>query len=223
MVIRYALLFAGLFVHTQFGSGQNRISSEPAKVTLILPADIPSQSIQVRYFMTGAFGGYGSFVKSQSGQTSYGIDASVDGQRAANLKVIVYVSGCEIVTLDIPVVEANTSRSVTCRKLATRPERGRISAALLMQEHGSAEVAVEYLAMWDHRFFGITDGPNTSFEVATTVPGNSGGFEALVPDLRNQKNLGEGEFRWILRNKITGNLIANLNPTEDGFVLSNLP
>ncbi len=151
MVLRSALLVAALVIQT--ANGQSRISSGLAKIILILPANIPSENVQMSYFMTGAFGGYGSFVRAEKGRNSYDIDDSVDGKQATNIKFIVYLSGCEIVTLDIPVVEANLSRSLPCKKLATQPVHSRVSPALLIQEDGAAEIKVEYLAMWDHRFW----------------------------------------------------------------------
>jgi hypothetical protein len=93
--------------------------------------------------------------------------------------------------------------------------RGQISPMSITQEHQPAEVVVDYLLMWDHQFFGISDGPVTSIHVATVVPDEEGQFEVAVPDFSTQTNVGEGEFQFILRRTTTGNIIALLKPTGE--------
>lgn len=56
--------------------------------------------------MGGSFGGYGNYVKAGEARSTYEIDASVDGKPATSIKLIAYLPGCEIVTLDIPVLTA---------------------------------------------------------------------------------------------------------------------
>ena len=79
MVLRSALLVAALVIQT--AHGQSRISSGPAKIILTLPANIPSENVQISYFMTGAFGGYGSFVRAEKGRNSYDIDVPLMASR----------------------------------------------------------------------------------------------------------------------------------------------
>jgi hypothetical protein len=93
--------------------------------------------------------------------------------------------------------------------------RGQVSPISITQDYQPAEVEVDYLAMWDHQFFGIMDGPVTSLHIATVVPEEKGQFEVAVPDFSKQTNLGEGEFQFILRQTTTGNIIAFLKPTSE--------
>ena len=58
----------------------------PPRVSLILPADLPSENVQIDYFMTGPFGGYGGFVRPETKRTSYEIQPSVEGRTAQELR-----------------------------------------------------------------------------------------------------------------------------------------
>ena len=211
-LLRIALLVAAVPV----AAGQDSASQQPPRISFTLPADIPSETVQINYFMIGPFGGYGDFVRTEKGRSTYDILASVDGKPAANVKVIAYLRGCEIATLEIPMQDTTQSRSLSCKLLGRILLRGQISPVLITQRHQPAEVVVDYLAMWDHQFFGIMDGAVTSIHVATVVPDEEGQFEVAVPDFSKQTNLGEGEFQFILRQTTTGNIIAFLKPTGQG-------
>jgi hypothetical protein len=76
-----------------------------------------------------------------------------------------------------------------------------------------SEIEVTYLADWDHRFFGIEDGPVTTIRVATAFPDQMGQFEIPLPDFHAQSDLGDGEFQFTLRQTRTRNIIAFLQPT----------
>jgi hypothetical protein len=210
-ILRIALLVAAVPV----AAGQDSASRQPPRISLTLPYDIPSETVQINYFMIGPFGGYGDFVRTEKGRSTYDIVASVDGKPAVSVKVIAYLPGCEIATLEIPMQGTTLSRPLSCKLLGRILLRGQISPMSITQEHQPAEVVVDYLAMWDHQFFGIMDGPVTSIHVATVVPDEEGQFEVAVPDFSTQTNLGEGEFQFILRQTTTGNIIAFLKPTGE--------
>ncbi|MGI4831006.1 MAG: hypothetical protein ACRYFU_22875 [Janthinobacterium lividum] len=194
-MIRSALLMTALVWNAHPGQGQTQIADNGARITLAIPPVVPSETVQIKYFMTGQFGGYGGFVRAEKGLTAYSITASADSKPAFNVKIIAYLPGCEIVKLDIPVSEANIVRSLPCKKLEAKAVHGQISEALLDKEHGPTQILVEYFAIWGNHFFGIMDGPVTTFEVATALLDKSGAFVASVPDLKEQSSLGDGEFR----------------------------
>lgn len=87
-----------------------------------LPSNIDSNQVQIRYFLTGAFGGYGSFVREGSGKHKYIIDTTVERRPAETLKVIVYAPGCQVVTISVASL-SNSSRQADfiCEKLALIP------------------------------------------------------------------------------------------------------
>ena len=210
-ILRIALLVAAAAP----AMGQDSASRQAPKISLTLPSNIPSETVQINYFMIGPFGGYGDFVRTENGRTTYDVVASVDGKAAANVKVIAYLPGCEIATLEIPIKGTTLSRPLSCKLLGRILLRGQISPISIIQDYPPPKVEVDYLAMWDHQFFGIMDGPVTSLHVATVVPDEKGQFEVAVPDFSKQTNLGEGEFQLILRQTTTGNIIAFLKATSE--------
>ena len=153
-LLRIALLVAAVPV----AAAQDSASRQAPKISLTLPSDIPCEPVQINYFMIGPFGGYGDFVRAEKGRSTYGIVASLVGKPAANVKVIAYLPGCEIATLEIPTQGTNLSRSLSCKLLGRILLRGQISPISITQDYQPAEVEVDYLAMWDHQFFSIMDG-----------------------------------------------------------------
>src|SRR5205814_1600248 len=159
---------------------QDLASQQPSKIHLNFPPEIPSDIAQINYFMTGPFGGYGSFVKTEKGKSAYDIIAAVDGRPAVNVKLIAYLPGCQIETFDIPVQSESTSQQLRCTPLAKIILNGQIEPGDMI--NSTSEVEVTYLAMWGHRFFGIADGPVTTIRITAAIPDQNGHFEVTVPD-----------------------------------------
>jgi hypothetical protein len=209
------LIFAvcvGLFA----GMGPVVVAQENAQrqspgITLYLPPDIASETVQINYFMLGSFGGYGSYVTAEKGRVSYDIPASVDGKPAEAVKVIAYMPGCEIMKLEITIQRASEARTLPCKVLGRVPLHGRILPVSVAQSP-EIEVEIRYEADWDHDFFGIADGMVTTIRVATVIPDEDGRFEVDLPDFFRQANLGKGSFQFMLRNKASGNIVELLNP-----------
>jgi hypothetical protein len=51
-------------------------------VSVLPPANIPSENVQISYFLIGPFGGYGGYTKQRPGLHSYEISALVEGKTA---------------------------------------------------------------------------------------------------------------------------------------------
>ncbi len=216
MVVRYAICIPIIIGMGRVAPHQNSTRSESARITLALPYNIPSETVQINYFMSGPFGGYAGFVRAEKDKSGYDIAASMEGKPARNVKIIVYMPGCEIVLLDLPVTPPIPPQLLTCKRLKTIWMRGQINPASVLLKGQPTEVEISYLATWDHRFFGIADGIVTSIQVAIAVPDRQGQFEVLIPDFGGQTNLGEGMLELTLRNAKTGNIISSLWPTVEG-------
>jgi hypothetical protein len=208
----------GLALAVVVGGASQALSQPEAaptspKFVLELPPNVPSETVQINYFMIGPFGGYGMFVQSQRGKTRYEMAAAVDGKPAESIKVIAFLPGCEISTLTIIMRSSSEARTVSCKPLGAIPLRGRITPFSGVQLAGTT-VTVDYLADWDHAFFGIADGMVTSFRLATVVPDDDGNFTVEIPDYARQANLGKGHLQFILRNAEDQNILAFLKPTN---------
>jgi hypothetical protein len=188
---------------------ENPVSSPT--VSLSFPADIPSETVQIHYFMTGSFGGYGAPVETKPNQTDYEIDASAQGRPVNSVKILVYASGCKVQIFDLELTEASNPKvRFDCEPLPQIRIDGQIPRDLMRQEN--AELTVHYMAFWASRFFGIADGPVTEFQVATTTPDPDGNFRVDIPDFsadnKDSSYPGGASLRFTLRNSKTLNPIA---------------
>jgi hypothetical protein len=212
---RGALSIVVLVALAPASAGQERGSQRLPRVSLVLPSGVTSEASQIDYFMVGSFGGYGDFVRTEKNRRTYDIHAAVDGHPAKGIKVVAYLPGCEIATLDIPVLGPTSERRLPCKPLGSLSLRGQIFPVSLTLEQPT-EVEVLYLATWAHQFFGISDGLVTTIHLATVVPDGDGQFEVKLPDLHKQTELGDGLYQFLLRHRSTGNIIAFLRPVEAG-------
>ncbi len=170
--------------------------------------------MQITTFLSGPFGGYGSFIRAEPGRTSYNVDPFVESRAANKVKAIVYMPGCEIVKVDLKFSGTPIQQQLDCVFLPKLKFQGRLSADLVSLA-GNAEVNVEYLAEWDHPFFNIGDGMVTQINLGSVRPDASGRFEINVPDFYQQRDLGEASLSFILRQIETGNIIAFLTPANE--------
>src|SRR5580704_14515195 len=101
-------IFLSLFVVSALLPNRAQIASRQSdfpSVSVLLPANISSQTVQISYFLIGPFGGYGDYTRQQPGLRSYEIPAVAEGKAAREIRMIVYASGCEIKTFVFPLTE----------------------------------------------------------------------------------------------------------------------
>jgi hypothetical protein len=186
-------------------------------VTVLLPANIPSETVQISYFLIGLFGGYGRYAEQRAGLQSYEISTLVEGKRASEIRMIVYASGCEIKTFVLPLTEdSRVKQEFECQRAATVHLSGQIVPTELAREN-NAELVANYMAYWAHEFFGIGDGIVTEFQFATVSPDSNGVFQVELPyftaDVAAASSQRNASFRLMLRDSKTWNHIAsNLEP-----------
>ena len=186
-------------------------------VSVSLPPHVPSETVQISYYLVGPFGGYGSYAVRQFGVRSYQIPAMVDGKAATEIRLIVYASGCEIQKFVIALTEdSRVSREFACQRVETVKLSGQIVPNELTR-YGNAEVVITYMAGWAHGFFGIGYGPVTHFELATVSPHADGRFDVNVPLVRKEatQSTPRASLCLMLRDARTLNHIAsNLEPGD---------
>ncbi len=183
------------------------------KVSLIIPPGIASETVQIEYFREGKFGGSGGFVKALRDTSSYEIEPFVNGQPADGVKVIAYMPGCEVATLDVAFSGEDIERRLDCDPMGSVLFSGEVVAVSAIRQQ-SAEVEVSYLASWSHSFYGMSDGPVTVLRLGTVRPDTGGKFQITLPDLYQQPLLRDGYLQFILRDVKIGNIIAFLKPSE---------
>jgi hypothetical protein len=201
--------------------GWSQESGKGPQVSVRVPAGASVDDIQMTYFMSGPFGGYGSSILPTPKAQRYVFDAAVDGVAAKKVQAVVYMPGCELSRFEIAMHGESVERQVECRVLSQWPLSGRVVMdQALARRSSSLEIEVVYEAYWVSGFFGITDGPVTMFRVATVPIGEDGSFLARLPIFAldpAEKTAVEGhrgEFGLRLREKKTWNIVGTLRSSE---------
>jgi hypothetical protein len=202
-----------LFFLAMIAPGRSAALGLP-RVDITLPPDVPSEKVDIHYFMTGTFGGYGSFVRQQPNLHSYQIEGSVDGKPAAGMKILVYAPGCGIVTFDLTFTgSAVVERAFFCRPLPSVVLAGKIVPRRIAGNK-AAEVGIVYAADWACDFFGLADCAVVTIPVATAVPNTEGIFHTQIPDFARNPIASsfrrQGFLYFLLREPKSGNIIAFL-------------
>jgi hypothetical protein len=186
-------------------------------VSISLPPDILSETVQIPYFLVGPFGGYRGYATRRAGVHSYEIPALVEGKAATEIRMIVYASGCEIQTFVIPLTnDSRVNQELACQRVATVRLSGQIVPNDLVRDN-NAELVVTYMAFWAHGFYGIADGFVTEFRLAAASPDANGMFQVELPyfsaDAADASSQRRASFWLMLRDSKTWNHIAsNLEP-----------
>jgi hypothetical protein len=175
--------------------------------------------LTIRYFLKGSFGGYGGFVRTESGRTEYIIPAVQQGMPAKVFQALVYCPGHQIALLQEPSFAEPFSQPTELRLAPLGSIR--LAGTLMYPTAESVtgiRIEVDYLALWSHRFWGIFDGPVDSFKVASTDLSEDGSFEMLVPDFAHDPVVAsyreQGVLRLTARESKTGSTPYELELTE---------
>jgi len=190
----------------------------PAPFEIRLPPEVRSEQVQVRYYLIGPFGSYGSFLKPEPERNSYQIETSRNHQAMDSLRVILYAPGCQIVTLSVASLsEAEKGADVNCEDLPPMTFNGRVELPEALPPR-RYEVEIIYNAYWAHRFFRIADGPVTSFVLARVAPDEGGAFHLDLPnfnkDAVTMSYRRDAGLQFLAREPDSGNIVAFLAPVN---------
>jgi hypothetical protein len=88
----------------------------------------PTGRTEVRYFLTGPFGGYGAFVRGAEADGTYRIPLTQNGKPANTLKAILYARGCQFSLISMDLATTPTrSAMFECLPLSTITLSGQVS------------------------------------------------------------------------------------------------
>lgn len=205
---------------------QENISPLP-EVSISLPSNVRSETVQGEYFLLGRFGGVGGYINAKPDVVSYRIEASVKGTAAKQVKMVFYADGCRTQKFVVSLRSTTESRNFDCEPLPTVTLRG-VIANFNSYHDKDVRVEFDYLASWVCAFFGLQDCMVPTFKALTVVPQSDGSFSVVLPDFTQDQNEKatesrfKGEFNVILRESQTGNIVAFLGPRES-TLNHNLP
>jgi len=193
------------------------------KAIINIPDETSTDGIEIRYFLTGEFGGYGDFVRPKKKGHSYEIVAAVNDKPADQAKIIAYAPGCAFQTYEFHFEEVREAHAgFVCERLPRVTLQGQIVPKSAFAGH-QAVVKIWYLANWDHDFFEIKDGMVQQFQVAETRLDSSGDFSVDLPDFSadsktNQKGQSEAELLLsVVDQKTLNRLVDGLSFSEYGM------
>jgi len=212
-----SLMFLGLPLLLAVGFSWAQ-EEEPAPFEIRLPPEIRSEQVQVRYFLTGPFGGLGSFLTAEPEQNAYLIGTSVNHQAAETLKVILYAPGCQIVTIAVPSLSGSEKGAdVSCEDLPPITFNARVDLPAPLRSR-PYEVEINYMAYWAFDFFHTPEGGVTTFHLARVTPDEGGAFQVFLPNFTKDavtesfhRNAG---LQFIARERDTGNIVCLLTPAN---------
>ncbi|MFT3744453.1 MAG: hypothetical protein QM785_09160 [Pyrinomonadaceae bacterium] len=173
--------------------------------------------MSVEFFITGDFGGYSSFIKTDSRFPRYDIPTVRYGMPATSLKLLIRGARCRTQIIDIPdLAKSDSMIRVRLRRTRFIEFQGRISSPGMLPKN-ERWLTVEYWAHWKCEFLGLPDcllGPNRIDAVNIESDGR---FKVRLPDLANDAALyrfaDKGAFEFFIRDPKTGEVLYNLrNP-----------
>lgn len=180
---------------------------------------VDTSGLMIFYHLTGPFGGYSSFVKGKLNVSAYPIKLSVNNKPAETLKAIIYCPGYQIALIKVPSLSASRDKS---EEVQLKPAPFiNLSGTIILPADQSTDdfkIYIEYLAPWEHEFFGILDGAVARFDIAAVGVAKDGSFSVELPDLTPDPATNDftehGEFIFTARNLKTYNILFRLEPAE---------
>jgi hypothetical protein len=174
---------AGLIMACLILSEANAQSqSQTPVLKLFLPANVPSEEIEVDYALYGTFGAHSSFGRAKSDSAFAEIPLVVEGTVADKVKVIAWSPNCRVARFDINVEGLDLHASYTCDPLPFVRLAGKVDKSVTVRQREPAEIRVHYLAGWGCDFFGFSDCIVPKFSIGTAKIDPTGSFEINLPD-----------------------------------------
>jgi hypothetical protein len=171
-----------------------------------------------RYFIIEKASRIAGWITSEDGAALYKIN-SIHASDATRFKAIVYVPGCALQAVDIPIAEAkNYQYSFRCSLIPQTQIQGTVSKN---NNTGDAvTVEARYVASWASAFFQYDDGIPTEIPLGNkTAFSGQDKFSLQIPDLSKDKLASSpdhpGEIRIWVRDVASGRVEEQLRLTPN--------
>jgi len=175
--------------------------------------------LSVEYFITGPFGGYASFIRTDLRLWYFEIPTSHDGKPADSLKLTIKGARCRTQTFDFPdLTDKGFTIEAKMRRTRSLEFTGRILSPERLPEKRPL-VTAEYWAHWKCEYLGLVDCMIGPLRISSVEVGSDGSFKVRLPDMANDSALSafsnKGAFQFFVRNKKTGEIIQDLRPESN--------
>ena len=194
------------------GAAAFQDSSTEVTVRLRFPDGIDLTGLQIQYFLSGPFGGYGAPVQLDPGRRESVIHASHRGQLASTFQAIVWVPGYRYVLLPrSPIESQGLVRSIELEPLNRIPLSGEV---ILARPVKGLTIEAGYFSDWECDFFGFIDCLQAPHMVSKERIAVDGSFTLQIPDFARDPGLASfprlGRLMLIIRDQVTLNPIYEL-------------
>lgn len=205
-------------------------SSPPDRhsVRIRLPKYSDTESLEIHYLLTGAFGGVGDFIRTKAGVWEYEIDTTYEGKPARSLKAVIYCPGYQAETLDYPsLASSREGADLLLKPLAVVPLSGRVLLPTGVKADGVV-VEVSFTAAWECGFFGLIDCLVPRYrKVASAEVAEGGAFSVAVPDYAHDPVISAyerpGHFTFAVAERKSGKYLFSLRPKESPGMYRGVP
>jgi hypothetical protein len=221
-------LWTCLVLSVFFHFPQAATTTLTSKNTFAIHVDpsVNAEELQVRYFMTGDFGGLGGFQVEPGGEHRIVIHTEEKGIAAKTLKIAFYAPHCQIQTISVDELsEISREGEFHCTPLGDIKLQGKFSRGPITPDR-KIEVQILYLGYWGHSFFGIADGIVLSFNIAKSFVEQDGTFQVFLPDFAESGALPprreDACFSVLVRDADSGYVLAELKPPDPLYRDGNL-
>jgi hypothetical protein len=205
-----------------------RYSSGDDPIRVFLPPGVEIRSCELRYFLVGAFGGYGGFVRPNVDASEFEIETVHDGDAVQSLKAILYCPGYHIETMVFDSLPDLAARRIQLhpKPLGTVRFRGLVRG-LVTHNLQVLLVDVAYTPWWICELFRLPDCGLGGWTVASVEFSADGRFATTLPDLARDSVIGSfknpGEFAFRIRDQKTGNWLYDLKAAPNNSPLGRIP
>jgi hypothetical protein len=208
--------FLALSVFFHFPQAPTTTLTSKNTFAIHLDPSVNTEELQVRYFMTGDFGGLGGFQVEQSGEHRIVIQTEEKGMAAKTLKIVFYAPHCQIQTISVDELSENSRKgNFHCTPLGDLKLQGKFSRSPTTPDR-KIEVQILYLGYWGHSFFGIADGIVLSFNIAKSFVEQDGSFQVFLPNFAENGGLPPQKenacFSVLVSDADSGYVLAELKP-----------
>ena len=130
-LFRSGLLPAVILVFLTTCLGQQPVDNQSIFTISVAPPTA-AKDVQVRYYFTGAFGGFGSSIATPTEDNKIVIKTGVEGKSAKSFKLIAYAPGCQFVTISVDDLTSSSRQGqFECTRLNTVQLFGHANAKVM--------------------------------------------------------------------------------------------
>jgi hypothetical protein len=148
--------------------------------TISVASPTSAKDVQVRYYFTGEFGGFGSSIAQPTDDNKIVIKTGVAGKSAKGFKLIAYAPGCQFVTISVDDLASSSRQGqFECTRLNTVQFFGNANLSAFSDK--ALQVQVLYSCDWAGAFFGMT-GTVSPFALGKADIATDGSFTISLPD-----------------------------------------